>query len=209
MQLHLSASDAAHWRRVADEDSEEQNEEPDEEQDEEQDCRTLEPPEEQDEEQDEDPPEEQDDQQHDEELDEGQDEEPPKEQEDTRRARLKNAVYAGLFASAMKESRAGLMCAHWKCTYMVHSSPEFGGYCCRKCHWKESTQSKSKLTHGDLCEKRERKGFAIRAEGLAPTFTLEDALEDAPAKRPKATKTMPGSSMSSWQWPDASDDGPM
>ena len=60
----------------------------------------------------------------------------------------------------MEWNALGLACAHPHCNFYVHSDVEFGGYCCKKCHWVYSTGSKSKK-HGDNC-------LQLVADELAP-----------------------------------------
>lgn len=66
------------------------------------------------------------------------------------------------------EDRSLLICAVPNCTYLVHSDPTFGGFCCRKCHWRDSNASKCKKKHGELCQKLEAPPDAIKAEPIPP-----------------------------------------
>lgn len=61
-----------------------------------------------------------------------------------------------------------LLCASPNCWFQVHSNPEFGGFCCRKCHWCFETGSKSKKKHGGRCERREPPSGAPRSSPLIP-----------------------------------------
>lgn len=50
-----------------------------------------------------------------------------------------------------------LGCASPFCDYLVHSSSEYGGFCCRKCHLLMCNPYKAKRNrHGPLCEKEPR-----------------------------------------------------
>lgn len=70
----------------------------------------------------------------------------------------------------MPKGRAGLMCANPKCWYLVHTNPGFGGYCCKKCHWKQDTNSKSKK-HGAQCQCVDAPEGAPRAPPVPPDTT--------------------------------------
>mmetsp|Transcript_18380 Transcript_18380/g.55919 ORF Transcript_18380/g.55919 Transcript_18380/m.55919 type:complete len:531 (-) Transcript_18380:216-1808(-) len=45
-------------------------------------------------------------------------------------------------------------CANPSCFFRVHSDPAFGGFCCKKCHWRFASGSKCKKKHGDMCQQR-------------------------------------------------------
>jgi dienelactone hydrolase len=64
--------------------------------------------------------------------------------------------------------RIGLMCANPRCWYQVHGDPSFGGYCCKKCHWRHATQSKGKQKHGQMCPQVELPQGASRAPSVPP-----------------------------------------
>jgi len=68
----------------------------------------------------------------------------------------------------ISSDRNRLMCAAPNCYFLVHSDPAFGGYCCRKCHWRFDNQSKSKKKHGELCEQRAAPANAVKAEAIPP-----------------------------------------
>lgn len=65
-------------------------------------------------------------------------------------------------------NRSGLMCANPKCWFLVNESPEFGGYCCKKCRWRETSTSKKKKDHGVSCSQIEAPEGARRAPRVAP-----------------------------------------
>ena len=55
-----------------------------------------------------------------------------------------------------------LICANRLCSFLVHTNPAFGGYCCKVCHW-ASAQRLACLVHGNHCE-----GCEVLDPGLAP-----------------------------------------
>jgi len=74
----------------------------------------------------------------------------------------------------MPAGRAGLMCANPKCWYLVHPRDIFGGYCCKKCHWRHMTSStKSKKHHGIQCLKVDAPEGAPRAPAVPPAEPLK------------------------------------
>jgi len=68
--------------------------------------------------------------------------------------------------------RSRLYCAGANCQFLVHSDPEFGGYCCRKCHWRTAVGSRTKNKHGQLCERV----VAPEDSQPAPPIPPEDAM---------------------------------
>lgn len=70
----------------------------------------------------------------------------------------------------MLPGRAGLMCANPKCWFLCREDEAFGGYCCKKCHWCESTpMSKSKKRHGKQCAQIHAPEDAPRAPPEPPS----------------------------------------
>ena len=67
----------------------------------------------------------------------------------------------------MPPGRAGLRCANPRCWYLVHTSPSFGGYCCKKCHWLQESGSRSKK-HGVQCQCVDAPEGAPRAPPVPP-----------------------------------------
>ena len=49
--------------------------------------------------------------------------------------------------------RVQLRCCNPVCKRTMHEDPAFGGYCCKKCHWRQVSGSKSNK-HGQLCVER-------------------------------------------------------
>ena len=48
----------------------------------------------------------------------------------------------------------------------------FGGYCCKKCHWRWKSSSRCKKAHGDKCQHREAPYGTPRAPDEAPWAPL-------------------------------------
>jgi hypothetical protein len=67
-----------------------------------------------------------------------------------------------------RADRSRLMCAAPNCGFLVHTDPLFGGFCCRKCHWRLDSGSKCKKKHGELCQQKQAPCDAIRSEPIAP-----------------------------------------
>lgn len=61
-----------------------------------------------------------------------------------------------------------LMCANTSCHMKVNSDPAFGGYCCRKCHWRFTSGSGCKRKHGAACEQLPARPGALRALNASP-----------------------------------------
>mmetsp|Transcript_62924 Transcript_62924/g.121233 ORF Transcript_62924/g.121233 Transcript_62924/m.121233 type:complete len:269 (+) Transcript_62924:48-854(+) len=80
-----------------------------------------------------------------------------------------------LLASTMPVGRAGLMCANPRCWFLVHEKEIFGGYCCKKCHWRHACSSKSKKHHGAQCMQCEAPEGAPRAPAVPPAEPLKNA----------------------------------
>lgn len=69
--------------------------------------------------------------------------------------------------------RAGLLCANPGCSFLIHPEPDFGGFCCKKCHWCFVTGSKTKKKHGQQCKRVEAPGGdGPRAGPHSPTNPL-------------------------------------
>lgn len=92
--------------------------------------------------------------------------------------------------AAMPRGRAGLMCANPRCWYLVHVNPAFGGYCCKKCHWRQATQSKSKK-HGIKCQQAQAPEGAPRAPEVPPDGALEVAEKDGGAAAVSWSSSLP------------------
>ena len=43
------------------------------------------------------------------------------------------------------------LCANRRCSFLVHTNPAFGGYCCRVCHW-ACVHRVACLVHGHHCQ---------------------------------------------------------
>ena len=48
--------------------------------------------------------------------------------------------------------RESMRCHTPTCVFRVHMQAEFGGFCCRKCHWRWVNRSTCKVKHGAHCE---------------------------------------------------------
>ncbi|CAE8727939.1 unnamed protein product [Polarella glacialis] len=82
--------------------------------------------------------------------------------------------------------RWSLACASPSCTYLVHEEPEFGGYCCRKCH--EMHVKNLPEEHGRICQQAPAPPGTARAEPSAPERPhVETALGDAAGGLPSPT----------------------
>ena len=57
----------------------------------------------------------------------------------------------------------------------MDDDPSLGGYCCRKCHWRQSTGSKTGKPHDVSCKKREPPFGSIRALPTPPRLAYESA----------------------------------
>ena len=66
--------------------------------------------------------------------------------------------------------RAAMRCHTPTCGFLVHSDPQFGGYCCMKCHWRWKHMSICKRKHGEYCEKVVAPHSALVAPNLAPDW---------------------------------------
>ena len=44
-----------------------------------------------------------------------------------------------------------VLCANTNCQFLVDEDASFGGYCCRKCHWRHSSGSKGGKQHESTC----------------------------------------------------------
>jgi len=75
--------------------------------------------------------------------------------------------------STIPVGRAGLMCANPKCWFLVHEKEIYGGYCCKKCHWRHVCSSKSKKHHGLQCNQCEAPEGAPRAPPIPPAEPLK------------------------------------
>jgi hypothetical protein len=62
-----------------------------------------------------------------------------------------------------------LMCAAPLCGFLVHTQPEFGGFCCRKCHWIYKSGSNPKKKHGQCCEENVAPPDAVKSQPIPPT----------------------------------------
>mmetsp|Transcript_98030 Transcript_98030/g.281663 ORF Transcript_98030/g.281663 Transcript_98030/m.281663 type:complete len:229 (+) Transcript_98030:87-773(+) len=88
--------------------------------------------------------------------------------------------------------RAGLRCAHPACGYQIHQNPLYGGFCCRKCHFRLVSGSKTKKHHGGQCERRDAPEGAPRAPAVVPDAPLiADAPGLEPAEGPAAAEGAP------------------
>ena len=65
------------------------------------------------------------------------------------------------------------MCANHNCSYFVHESASFGGYCCKKCHWIDVSKSKSRNKPGEMCARREAPSTAPRAAPTPPDNPMD------------------------------------
>ena len=63
-----------------------------------------------------------------------------------------------------------LACANEQCSYLVHRTEPFGGFCCKRCH--QCWSSGRPARHGFLCEERTAERQAARAEPNAPSDPL-------------------------------------
>jgi len=70
------------------------------------------------------------------------------------------------------EDRKKLMCANPRCWFLVHSLPEFGGFCCKKCHYRFEQNTKGKKKHGEKCQQVEGSENLPRAEPIPPDVPL-------------------------------------
>ncbi|CAE7190124.1 unc-47 [Symbiodinium sp. CCMP2456] len=63
-----------------------------------------------------------------------------------------------------------LACANEQCSYLVHRTEPFGGFCCKRCH--QSWSSGRPAQHGFLCEQRSAQRHAARAPPRQPQDPL-------------------------------------
>jgi len=79
---------------------------------------------------------------------------------------------------AMPPGRAGLMCHNPKCWFLVHEDVAYGGFCCKWCHARHVTSSRTKKRqkqHGTLCAQMPAPEAAPRAPMVPPTNPLNGA----------------------------------
>merc|ERR1712137_213420 len=62
-----------------------------------------------------------------------------------------------------------LRCARPSCWFLIHPDPSFGGFCCKKCHYRHVSGTKGKKKHGARCAQREAPPDTPRAEPAPPT----------------------------------------
>lgn len=65
-----------------------------------------------------------------------------------------------------------LKCYNPNCEYLIHRDAEYGGFCCRKCHYKLVEGRKKSQAHGHKCERRPAFGIVQRAPPQAPENPL-------------------------------------
>ena len=68
----------------------------------------------------------------------------------------------------MQHQRAVLRCGNDTCTCYVHTDPQFGGYCCRRCHWCHIRGSRGTWQHGRFCLRAVAPADMPRAEPTTP-----------------------------------------
>ena len=69
--------------------------------------------------------------------------------------------------SSIPLGNRGFLCAHTLCTFLVHTNSDFGGYCCRVCHWASAHRRVS--LHGTQCERYDVLAPALVPVGRAPS----------------------------------------
>lgn len=78
-----------------------------------------------------------------------------------------------------------LRCYNPNCEYLIHRDAEYGGFCCRKCHYKLVEGSKRSQAHGHKCERRPALGIVQRAPPQAPENPLTSSrISDASGEYP-------------------------
>jgi len=70
--------------------------------------------------------------------------------------------------------RANLACANTNCPFFVGESPDSGGYCCKKCHWRHTTNTKTNKKHDATCSKRQARLDTPRASAMPPLNPYAD-----------------------------------
>lgn len=74
--------------------------------------------------------------------------------------------------------RAGLLCANPRCWFLVHEKPIYGGYCCKKCHYRHATNTNNNTKtkrHGLQCAQKDAPEGAPRAPEVPPDEPLKYA----------------------------------
>ena len=94
-----------------------------------------------------------------------------------------------------------LACANEQCSYLVHRTEPFGGFCCKRCH--QSWSSGRPAQHGFLCEQRSAQRHAARAppnqpQDPLPALKRRRKMQQVPLQEPPARSLQePASSASS------------
>jgi hypothetical protein len=74
-------------------------------------------------------------------------------------------------------------CANQDCAFLVHSEPEFGDFCCQRCH--KSKENGEPIDHGFRCERRTAPAGTARANGR----TCRASEDGAPLQLPQRAMT--------------------
>ena len=107
--------------------------------------------------------------------------------------------------------RGVLSCANPNCWLLVHRNPLFGGYCCKKCHWRYKTNAKSKK-HGQQCARAEAPEGAPCACDTPPAEPLKGPGIEWPSEASSGstttttTKTLPAQPINNISWATSSSD---
>lgn len=72
-------------------------------------------------------------------------------------------------ATGPNDYRRYYRCANPDCWFLVHPEPVFGGYCCRRCHWRHATGSKTTKLHGSCCTQQVAHQSLPRAPAEEPS----------------------------------------
>lgn len=72
--------------------------------------------------------------------------------------------------STRRVLRSELQCANPSCWYIVHPDESFGGFCCKKCHWRFESGSTNRRSqkHGERCLHKAAPSGARVAESIPP-----------------------------------------
>ena len=71
-----------------------------------------------------------------------------------------------------KPSRELLRCANPACSFLIHKQEQYGGFCCKRCHFSLEVNAPTP-EHGQKCCKILAPAEASRAEPVPPDVTLQ------------------------------------
>eukprot|EP00930_Biecheleria_cincta_P049442 TRINITY_DN3463_c0_g1_i1.p1 TRINITY_DN3463_c0_g1~~TRINITY_DN3463_c0_g1_i1.p1 ORF type:complete len:356 (+),score=57.28 TRINITY_DN3463_c0_g1_i1:28-1068(+) len=84
---------------------------------------------------------------------------------------------------APEPSRSLLICANTKCDFLVHEDKQFGGFCCKRCHW--CLERDEPPEHGEKCGRLPPPADAVRADPTPPDLPMSALRSKTRNKRPK------------------------